>query len=233
MKTGLLKVVALTLMLSMQISCGRDDPEALPTELEISRQAPGPDVPLIRSKGDVFISDRFAMSIRKPRGWHAQTPDDMLVARDRGADILATGSKTARQAQETANARTFHLVSFFQTPPGKPVPFNANLAVIVEDISHAPSIQSGSDYLRALKSGLTKTALNYSFEPTPAKITIDGKDFDRLVASLSPASDIEIRQEYASYVSGGFVICLIMTYMNDAQHEDIEKAIRTMTLDWD
>jgi len=166
-------------------------------------KAPTPSPALSPDDGKVtdnlYENNYFRFVIRFPIGWYVHGQETNKRVMELGRSSLKDKGVVSNATMDVAEKHTFILLNVLEKPLGTPgLKANRALIAIAEDVSFAPGIRTGEDYLLNLeptleKVGWTKVALEHT--------QIGGIEFGRLIMK-TPSNSFEsftstIRQGYA------------------------------------
>ena len=94
------------------------------------------------------------------------------------------------RSYQDAEKRTLILLSIFKYPLGTPVDDNPGIQLMSEDVSFAPGIKSGKEYLRLMERNLTNANAPMELQGEPVELSVAGQVFYRRNALLHIHSKI-------------------------------------------
>ena len=154
--------------------------------------------------------DFLALSVDVPSDWY-QVPKAMSEElNDLGRHMLSGDDAMFSAALEASAKRTFDVFAFTRFEPGAPVEFNGSVASAAEDISLAPGVKTGCDYLFHTQKILQASQMNITFPGECEELSINQKPFGMLKSSIS-AMGTEVSQDYYATVCKGMALTFVVT----------------------
>ncbi len=153
--------------------------------------------------GNVYTNSQYKFTLRIPDGFELtpSTKDDDK----RGAELLAGGDEKRKQALEAANETSTSLIDVTMQARG----VFRSVGVIAEDISAAPLVESGKDYINHVARQLQASKMK--FKPLDGNDeTLDGRVFSTRALEMQ-VDGAKIYQAYSATVIGRRALVLILT----------------------
>ncbi len=150
--------------------------------------------------GNTYTDHTFGFRYTFPAGWTAHGDVTNKAIMDVGKRIVAGQSPVQQAATEAAFQRTTLLLSVFQYPFGTPGVKNENVLVMAERVDFAPGIQTGQDYLLALKANYRRAPLHYVFSDEISEYNFGGREFFRLDDELQTPGSIVYQSMFSTKV---------------------------------
>jgi hypothetical protein len=173
-------------------------------------------------KGNTYSNAFFKLSVTLPEEWVVQSAEFSKKMKDLGAERIAGDDEGMRKALEKAIEQTGVLITVFKYEVGSPVDYNPSFIIITENVKLYPGIKKGSDYLfnvkKMLKGGASGS--NYTIDNDFKQENIDGRDF-YVMHVLSKTLGNEVIQDYYSTIKDGYAVSFILTYINEAQKDEL------------
>jgi hypothetical protein len=156
-----------------------------------------------RLAGGVYTNSQYKLELRIPQGFALEQPtaeDEKL-----GAELLAGGNQERQRALEAASKGNISLIEVTQQAPG----VYRSVSVLAEDLSAAPLVESGRDYinhvtLQLRASKMKMKALDKGDE------NLDGRIFSTQALEMQ-VKGATIHQAYSAAVIGRRALVLILT----------------------
>lgn len=155
----------------------------------------------------------FGLRLPLPDGWAVAPPETE-------AELLEIGRRTFDQDDPAFEARvasalprTFQLLTLSRHPVGSPVPFNPMIAIMAEDVAHAPGVATGRDYLFHLGRLLEQSRIPYRPLGQARPFELGGRRFHRQDFEIVPPG---IAQSYVFTRDGRYVLGFILTARSPA-----------------
>lgn len=174
---------------------------------------------------NVYTNDFFGFTYEFPKGWSIEDEQTMKYVAELSKAAISGGDPTKKAVVEEQWKRNHVLLAVHQHPYGTPVPLNPAITVWATDESVAPGIQSGRDYLLALRMSLPQQRLDLKVIREPTDCTFDGKLFSRMDMALEAAN------EKSSYLSHVAIVLnrFALDYMFTAETPDrLEALVQTL-----
>jgi len=189
---------------------------------------PSVETPSAPGGGSGMIENKlFEFSVSKPAGWHVQSTEEMIKLSQKGSSLMAGNDQNMKVLLEESLKTTLPLFGFFQHPPGTPVPTNASLMGVAENVSQAPGIKKGCDYIFHARKLIEGAALKYTVSPGCQTLTQNGITFGYMDASVT-ANGVDVKQRYLACVSGNHVLSFVQTYFDEKSKQEVEAAFATV-----
>jgi TonB family protein len=160
---------------------------------------------------NLYTSDYFGFSYEFPKGWSVQGEVTKKYIMEVEKAIVSGGDPTKKAVADVSEEHTHHLLMVSQYPFGTPVKFNSNIIVAAEDISYAPGIQKGSDYLELIKTSVARRHPELKVLNEPTDSTFGGRVFSHLDVSYENTTGKVIYQTSACTMDRGQALTFIFT----------------------
>jgi hypothetical protein len=158
---------------------------------------------------NLYRSDFFGFTYLFPKGWSVQGEVTKKYLMDVGRALVTGGDPTKTAVMDISEKRSHQLLTVFEHPVGTPVPFNPGLIVMTEDVSFAPGIQKGSDYLLNVKMGVEKRHPELKILREPTEQSFGGKSFFRMDVSFEISTGATVFESYSSTILNGNALTFI------------------------
>lgn len=168
----------------------------------------------------LYYNEYLNMALEAPQNWVVQDNDTVSMLFENLLNI---------PAGEDSNAALSELLTFMVSkyPLGSPVPSNPNLSMSMENTVLYDGIARGSDYLYFVRKNIEQAISGYTFEDKTEAVVLNGVSFDTLKATYS-INGMTINQKFYSTVYKGFAVTLTLSYMNEAELQELEAIIATI-----
>lgn len=177
---------------------------------------------------NVYQNDYFNFSVDVPEGWVVQSNEEMQELSDLGTEMIAGDNEEMKRNLAAADINTAYLLTVFKYEVGALVDFNPSYLFVAENISQAPYVRDGSDYLEQSKQLLSQASVEYAFPPVDQPIvTLGGKEF-HVMSTIMTYMGTDIYQTYYSRVDNGFALSGIISYGSDEQKAELEALLNTI-----
>ncbi len=180
--------------------------------------------------GNLYTNKFFGLAYKFPEGWtpHGDKTKKHIMEIGKGA---VSGETTLdKSVYQDAEKRTLILLSVFKYPLGTPVDDNDGVTVMSEDVSFAPGIKTGKDYLQIMARGLVASKVPMEFQGEPTEMTVAGQTFYRQNALLT----VRTKQVYEAIVTTivkEHALAFIFVGMSDESRSALVKTLDTVHLE--
>ena len=155
---------------------------------------------------NLYSNSQYKFTLRIPEGF-VYTPSTKEDDK-RGAELLAGGNEQRKQALEAANETSTSLIDLTMEAPR----VYRSVGVIAEDISSAPLVESGKDYINHVEVQLRASKMK--FKPLDGNDeSIDGRAFSTRAMEMQVEGH-KIYQAYSATVIGRRALVMILTSEN-------------------
>ncbi|MFN3404371.1 MAG: hypothetical protein ACK40G_09785 [Cytophagaceae bacterium] len=96
---------------------------------------------------NTYINDYFKFKLNVPDGWAVQNKEQMDYILEKGKKVMRNKSEEIKDIINASEGNYNCLLSVFQYEQGYATEFNPSFVVMAENVSLAPGIKSGYDYL--------------------------------------------------------------------------------------
>lgn len=182
-----------------------------------------------RIENQTYINDYFGLQIPYDENWFVQDQEQMKHLVKIGQEMVAGDDETFKSMIKASEVNSAYLFTIFQYEVGTPVDFNPSFMTIVENVSFAPGIKKGSDYLYNVKRMLEYSQMEYTFEDEIYEEKVDDVVFDVMVAKTQ-AGGVEISQKYYSTLRKGFVLSFISSFSTKEQKSELDAMIKEIKI---
>ena len=163
----------------------------------------------------------FGFTLQIPAGWSVASSQTEERMRAIGSRAVAGEDPVLKAAIETS--QPIQLLTLTERPVGAPVAFNSSLIVVAENVSHAPGIRTGADYLFHIETLLERSPIPYQPLGEVGEMDLDGHSFSRRDFLIS--SQPGIRQSYFVAREGEFVLAFIVTAQDEATVNSLSEVL--------
>ncbi|MFM9279710.1 hypothetical protein [Paenibacillus jiagnxiensis] len=226
----------ITLLAGLMAACSSDrnnsssEPvNTVPAKTESNQQASEEprSIDLGKAEKGTYINDYFGVSFSYPEEWHVLDAEALNEVVEVGSDMIQTDSALEKMSLKWAQKRVLNLFEASQFPLSESTP-NTSVMVVAEKILKLQNINSGAEYLEASKKILMKSELPYEFEPI-IPVTVGGKTFDVMKASIDFGGNEIITQYYYSILLDNYTFNIITTSYDDESQAVVQKIIDSVT----
>lgn len=136
----------------------------------------------------VYRNEFFGFTYKLPPDWTIHGEETEKVLMESGKQLIAGDDEAKKKLMDLASQRTFHLLTAFEFPLGTPGKPNRSIQLIAENISFAPGIRTGKDYLLNLRETMAQGQLQTEYQSEPTEETISGVSFYRQALTIQISS---------------------------------------------
>jgi hypothetical protein len=127
--------------------------------------------------GNLYTNKVFGLAYKFPEGWTPHGDKTKKHIMEVGKGAVEGDSNLEKSAYQNAEKRTQMLLTVFKYPLGTPADDNDGVTVMSEDVSFAPGIKTGKDYLLIMAKGLSASKVPMEFQGEPTELTAGGQTF--------------------------------------------------------
>lgn len=173
-----------------------------------------------------YINRSFGFTFTYPKDWvvHGEATNERI--REIGKEKMAESGGSSKASVEVAMKHTYYLLTVFRHPLGTPgVTLNPAVLVMAENVSHAPGITNGKDYLLILRAFLTKAGHQVLLKE-PMEYRFRGLQFfrDNFAAETN---GVHINQSHFVTLKNGYALVFIFTGVDEASVDEMTKSMET------
>ncbi|PKR80279.1 hypothetical protein CW751_10520 [Brumimicrobium salinarum] len=168
-----------------------------------------------------YQNDYFNFTIDIPEDWFVQNKAQIEALQKQGKQMMAGDDEELNTIFEISEINTANLLSVNKYELGAPVEFNPSFGIVVENISHAPGVKKGSDYLFQVKRLLKQSKMNYEHIDEKFKKTIISGHTFYLMKCEIQYLDVSITQVYYTTITKMFAFSFITTYTDKKQRKEL------------
>lgn len=168
--------------------------------------------------GNVYLNSFFDLTFEFPKGWipHGEATKQHLM--EIGKDKLVAAMPGSESALRAAEKRTYNLLTVFENELGTPgVRFFRSEVLIAEDVSWAPGVKTGKDYLLNVLPLVKKEGYDRFSEIK--EVGIGGRTYYREDLSKQLRPDIRAYQAYFATIVRGYALSLVIS-TEDSEETD-------------
>lgn len=193
-----------------------------------SQEPPSPIT--VNTEGNHYHNAFFGVSVDKPEGWYAQSPEELIELQQRGAAVLADKDDSRRAMIEASLEQSTPVFAFFEVAPGTPGKLNPNVTSAAENIKAFPGIKTGCDYLEHVKALLAQGRIPYQFEGDCAENKLGGKPVGVMDTKVE-AGNVIIHQRYYALIKDRHAVGVVQTYFDDESRAKTQRVIDSMAFE--
>ncbi len=212
------------LVIGFSTNCGTKASKNLTTIQENTKEENTSVFDFGNIENHTYTNDFFGFKIPYHTDWNVQDQEQMKHMVKMGHEIVAGDDESFKSLIKASEVNSAYLFTVFEHEVGTPVDFNSSFMAMAENVSYAPGIKRGEDYLLNVKRILKMSQLDYTFDEEIYEEKLDDVVFD-VMKAYTKAGDIEITQIYYSIIKKGFSLCFITSYNTKEQKTKLESMI--------
>jgi len=179
-------------------------------------------------ENNAYINTFFNFRMDLPADWVIQSKERVKDITKKGREMVAGEDKNLESAIKAAEVNTANLLVLYEHEVGAAVDYNPSLVLVAENVSHAPGIKTGADYLFHARKLLEQAQIQYNdIDEKFEQVTINGKEFYLMNAHINYMG-YDIKQQYYSTLHKGFCFNVIISYVYEDQQSKLEQAVGSM-----
>ena len=180
-------------------------------------------------KGEVYENAFFPFQFTIPHGWTIHGEATEKVLDDAGKNLLAGDDAEKKNYINAATKRSHNLLTAFEFPLGTPGKDNPGIRVIAENVSYAPGIKTGEDYILGMKDVLGRSQLQVKYNGTPTEEKIDGVSFYHQ-AIENAIGNLTVSEIVYSTVLKGYAVTFVFTALSKDKVEEVAKSMKSFRI---
>jgi len=176
-----------------------------------------------------YINPGFGFSYRCPKDWvvHGQATNERI--REIGKEKIVESGALSKSSAEVSVKNTHYLLTVFRHPIGKPgITFNPAILILAEDVSFAPGITNGKDYLLNMRPIMEKTGAQFTLKE-PQEYHFAGLQFFRANAT-STTNGIPAVQSFFCRIVNGYALVFVFIGPDQTTVDQMAKTMETLEL---
>ena len=199
-------------------------PETLQAQTGGSGTAEGPDEGDI--DGNLYTNKFFGLAYKFPEGWTPHGEKTKKHIMEIGKDAVSGETSIEKSVYQDAEKRTLMLLTVFKYPLGTPVDDNDGITLMSEDVSFAPGIRTGQDYVQVMKRSLTASKVPMEFQGEPTELNVSGQMFYRQNAILTVRSK-QVYEAIVTTIVKEHALAFIFISTSDTSRNELVKTLET------
>jgi TonB family protein len=177
--------------------------------------------------GNTYSNDFFAFKFDFPKGWSVQSEDTKRYLLQVGEAAMSAGDPSRKAVLDFALEKSHPLLVLFEHPFGTPIPFNPAIMVYAEDVSYAPGIQNGQDFLLNLRMHMNnKPNVTVLREPTVA--SIGGLTFSKIELATEKSSGGTAYESFVVTIRDGYALWFFILSDSQKGLDALEQTLNTL-----
>ncbi|WP_421890369.1 hypothetical protein [Marinoscillum sp.] len=176
-------------------------------------------------QGDEYSNEYFDLVMKFDTTWFTMDQEQLKAMTNAGKELIKSKNADFGEMLDLAMLQTVYLFGISQYEQGAPVDYNPSFLMLAENLSNAPGVKKGEDYLFHTKNALKQTGMDYTFgEPYDE---VNG--FAVLSAELAYMG-IKIKQHYVTKVSDGYALSCILSFTDDDQKGALYEMVNSIKM---
>ena len=182
-------------------------------------------------KDNTYFNSFFGLEVKLPPNWIILRQEQLKNMKEKGIKLL-TNNKNLSAIIKASEVNTANLLGICKYENGAPVDFNPSLVLVAENLKDYPGVKTGSDYLFHASKLLKQVQLEYYIDEEFEKETINNQEFYLMNTSIN-MMELDITQIYYVTIRNGFALGIIITFIDDEQKKELERAVKSMKFNKD
>jgi hypothetical protein len=204
---------------------------AMPDAATLQARTAGSGAPELVDDGDIdgnlYTNKFFGLAYKFPEGWTPHGDKTKKHIMEIGKGAVAGNSELEKSVYQDAEKRTLMLLTVFKYPLGTPVDDNDGITVMSEDLSFAPGIKTGRDYLQVMARGLVASKVPIEFQGEPTELIVAGQTFYRQDALLTVRSK-QVYEAIVTTIAKEHALAFIFVGMSEEGRASLVKTLDTV-----
>jgi hypothetical protein len=203
-------------------------PQASSASAPAQGSVEGPDEGQI--EGNLYKNGFFGLAYQFPEGWTPHGEKTKKHIMEIGKSAVSGDTNLEKGAYLDAEKRTVVLLSVFKYPLGTPVDDNDGIQVMSEDVSFAPGIKSGKEYLQLMARNLRAAKMPVELQRDPEEVSLAGQTFYRQNIILTVRSK-QVYETIMATVLKEHALVFILVGSSDDGRTALAKTLETVHFD--
>lgn len=173
-----------------------------------------------------YINPGFAFSYKYPKDWvvHGKATNDRI--KELGKEKVVESGALSETTAEVSIKNTHYLLTVFRHQLGTPgITFNPAVLILAENVSHAPGVKNGKDFLLNVRTILVKAGTQYTLKE-PQEHYFAGSQFFR-DNSTATMNGVPIVQSHFCKIVNGYALAFIFVGPDQATVDEMAKTMET------
>ncbi|WP_375560096.1 hypothetical protein ACE193_20620 [Bernardetia sp. OM2101] len=177
-----------------------------------------------------YYNSELGLDIDIPKDWFvlSQQGLDSMIAKMKEEAIKKDPSR--KEIIEASDIGMNYLLQTFKYPLETSEKYNPSIAIFVEDVTAAPDIHRGTDYLAYLRRSRSNSAVLDFMQDGFTLKTFSNRDFYFMNASQK-LSDYTIYQKYYAVVINRSALAMVVSYSTEEEGKEIDKILETINFE--
>jgi len=178
----------------------------------------------------VYNNRFFGFSVTYPKDWVVHGDATNTRLKEIGKERAATTGAMSSASAEVILRNTYQLLTAFQYPLGAAhVEMNPSFMIVAENVSHAPGISDGYDYLVHVRPMMIKTGV-IPIQDEPAAVMLSGCKFFRQDSRIQ-VNGTSVQQAIVMTVINGYALAFILSGKDQQSVDELVEALGTLKFD--
>lgn len=173
-----------------------------------------------------YSNDFFGFTVSIPETWTVLSSEETQQSEETGADLIAGDNENMKRALKAKSKTDGTLIQTHKFPVGTPVDFNPGFSITAENVSHAPGVTNGGDYLFHVRNLLKNSKLQIDeIDEKFGSVIINKKLFHTMNLKLNIAGN-PVYQTYFVTIIKRYAIGFNITYRNEKDKAELEEILK-------
>lgn len=179
-------------------------------------------------ENNVYVNEFFGMSFPLTDGWEPLEKAFVDSIRTEGLKQLSESNNSLDKEIDASQIKTANLISLLKEDDNILQFYNANIAIMAENLKLALSVKDGKDYLESAKDVMLSTGIDLKVMSEITPFEIGGHKFYTMEV-LNKYQDMEVHQDFYADIINGFGLAIVCNWSDNEQREATRKAIAGIT----
>ena len=182
-----------------------------------------------KAENGKYVNSYFDFEMTIPEGWSVQSREQTDNLSKIGKDMVTGSDENMKAAIDASEINSATLLAVFRHDLRTPVKYNPNIVLVAENLSKAPNIKTGADYLTNTRNFLKQSQMKHDhIDDVFQQKTIGGAEF-YVMNVIVNYGGIQIHQTYYATIQKGFGIVATIAYLNDNEKVALQKAVNSIS----
>ncbi len=176
-------------------------------------------------QGDQYSNEYFDLILKFDTTWFTMDQEQLKAMTNAGKELIKSKNAEFGEMLDLAMLQTVYLFGLSQYEQGAPVDYNPSFLMLAENLSNAPGVKKGEDYLFHTKNALKQTGMDYTF----------GEQYDEMNGFAVLSAELaymgmKIKQHYATKVVNGYALSCILSFTDDSQQAALYEIVKSIKM---
>ena len=172
------------------------------------------------------------LQVEAPETWRLAATEFNNQVIELGASAVDSGNKMIDQMLAQSVNRTVVVFTLTEYEIGSPVEENPMLMSMIEDITLAPGVKTGCDYLFHMKQNLALANPAMEIVSDCQELEINGKTFG-VIDTQFPVGRQLVKQNYFVSVCNSYSLAFVATYLSDQAKAELAEIVKSTSYQCD